>query len=341
MKMKEWMELDIDNLELEQVTELEKQLVKQHVFKKRKKAPIWRSIAMAAVILISGAAITTFAFPSVASQIPFMNNVISYFDDSYGQYTNFEGFSDDLGLVDSDNGISILIDHAVYDGTNIIVSYALETEKNLGKSIAVSGGNWFDVKGAIALGGSDQIIQIDEHHYAGVAEFTPRFENDEQPETIEVIWEPKAFYNHDTGEEIKGDWSFNFSLDRLEGIVLTVNKTGTSSDVSLTVNSIEFTDVSTVLSYKQFASDELMESWLSVTPTFAVKDDLGNVYIDGTGGGGKTSDNFKTFTGTTSFGAIKEGATKLFIEPTAIASLESGLGHKKITLDTIVVELPK
>lgn len=341
MKMKEWMELDIDNLELEQVTELEKHRVKQHVFKKRKIAPIWRSIAMAAVILISGAAITTFAFPSVASQIPFMNNVISYFDDSYGQYTNFEGFSDDLGLVDSDNGISILIDHAVYDGTNIIVSYALETEKNLGKSIAVSGGNWFDVKGAIALGGSDQIIQIDEHHYAGVAEFTPTFKNDEKPKTIEVTWEPKAFYNHETAMEVAGDWAFNFSLDRLDGTVLAINETSENEYLSLTLNSIEFTDVSSVLAYKQFASEDLRKEWLSVTPTFTVKDNLGNIYIDGLGGGGMTSDNFKTFTGTTSFGAIKEGATKLFIEPTAIASLENGRGNKEIPLDIIVVELPK
>lgn len=340
MKMKEWMELDIDNLELEQVTKLEKQRVKQHVFKKRKKTPIWKSMAMAAVILVSGTAITTFAFPSVASQIPFMNNVISYFNDDYGQYTNFEAFSDDLGLVDTDNGVSILIDHAVYDGTNIIVSYALEMEKNLGEFIAIKGGNWFDVKGATSMGGSDQIIQIDDTHYIGVAEFTPRFKNDEQPETIEVIWEPKAFYNHDTGEEIKGDWSFNFSLNRLEGTVLAVNETAENAHLSLALNSIEFTDVSTILAYKQFASEDLRKEWLSVTPTFTVKDDLGNIYVDGLGGGGMTSDDFKTFTGTTSFGAIKEGATKLFIKPTVIASLENGLGNKKIPLDVIVVELP-
>lgn len=34
MSMKEWMELDIDNLETEPVTELEKQRVKQHILKK-------------------------------------------------------------------------------------------------------------------------------------------------------------------------------------------------------------------------------------------------------------------------------------------------------------------
>lgn len=339
MSMKEWMKLDIDNLETEPVTELEKQHVKQHVLKKRKKTPLWRSLGAAAVILISATTVTTFAFPSVASQIPFMNNVMSFFDDDYGQYTNFEVFSDDLGLVDSDNGISILIDHAVYDGTNIIVSYALETEKNLGKSIAVSGGNWFDVKGAIAMGGSDQIIQIDDTHYVGVAEFTPTFKTGENPKTIEVTWEPKAFYNHEAATEVKGDWSFKFSLNRLDGTVIALNETTENEQVSITLNSVEFTNVSTVLSYKQFASDELRNAWLSVVPVFTVKDDLGNIYVDGLGGGGSTSDDFITFTGTTSFGAIKDGATKLFIEPTAIASLENGRGHEKIQLNTIMIEL--
>ncbi|WP_341321781.1 DUF4179 domain-containing protein [Solibacillus sp. FSL H8-0523] len=341
MSMKEWMELDIDHLEIEPVTELEKQRVKQHILKKRKKTPLWKSIGVAAVLLISATTVTTFAFPSVAAQIPFMNNVMSYFNDDYGQYTNFELFSDDLSLVDSDNGVSILIDHAVYDGTNIIVSYALETEKDLGKSIGVSGGNWFDVKDAIAIRGSDYIIQIDDTHYVGVAEFTPTFKTGINPETIEVSFKPKAFYNYETLLEVKGDWSFNFSLNRVDGTVVTVNETVKNEQVSLTLNSIEFTDVSTVLAYTQFASEDLRKEWLSVTPTLTVKDDLGNIYVDGLGGGGSTSDDFITFTGTTYFGAIKDGATKLFIEPTAIASLENGRGHEKIQLDSIVIELTK
>ncbi|MGN7479590.1 DUF4179 domain-containing protein [Solibacillus silvestris] len=341
MNIKEWMELDIDRLETEPVTKLEKQRVKQHVLKKYKKASLWKSIGAAAVILVSATALTAFAFPSVASQIPFMNNVMSYFDDDYGQYTNFELFSDDLGLVDSDNGISILIDHAVYDGTNIIVSYALETEENLGESIMMSGGNWFDVRGANGLGGSDRIIQIDDTHYVGLAQFTPTFKDGIFPEEIEVTWKPKAFQNYETDIVAQGDWSFNFSLNRIDGTVIALDETAENEQVRITLNSIEFTDVSTVLSYKQFASEELRKDWPSVTPVFTVKDDLGNVYVDGLGGGGTTSDDFVTFTGTTSFGAIKEGATKLFIEPTAIASLEYGRGHEEISLDAIVIDLAK
>ncbi|MCJ8007086.1 hypothetical protein ACFFF5_06230 [Lederbergia wuyishanensis] len=60
MSMKEWMDLDIDNLELLEVTDIEKARVKQHVLKKRKKSPVWRNIAVASVILIG----TGFTFGS-------------------------------------------------------------------------------------------------------------------------------------------------------------------------------------------------------------------------------------------------------------------------------------
>lgn len=341
MSMKEWMELDIDEIELESVTELEKKRIKNHILKNhKKKKSIWKPLAFAASMLLFGTIATAFAFPSVASQIPFMSNVISYLDDDFGQYTNFEAFSSELGLVDSDNGVAILIDNAVYDGTNIVVSYALETDKDLGKSLMLSGGgNWFDVKGATGMRGSDQIIQIDDKRYVGVAEFTPTFKDGIQPHTIEVTWKPKAIFNYETDLEIKGDWSFQFSLDRIDGTVLTLNETTTQDDVSFTVNSLELTNVSTILSYKQFASEQLRKSWLSITPTFIIKDDLGNIYLNRTGGGGQTSDGFITYTGTTSFGSIKEGATKLYIETIAVASLENGRGHEEIPLGTIVVDL--
>lgn len=49
------MSLNIDNLELQKVTDIEKARVKQHVLKKRKKAPIRRNIAVASVMIIGTA----------------------------------------------------------------------------------------------------------------------------------------------------------------------------------------------------------------------------------------------------------------------------------------------
>ena len=206
MSMKEWMDLDIDNLELPEVTDIEKARVKRHVLQKRKKAPIFRNIAVAAVILVGATVTTGFALPSVASQIPFMQNVISYFEDEEQRYANFEAFSTDLGLTQTSNGITVMIDNAVYDGTSITVSYAIETEYPFGENLHVQAPGWFEVKGAVANGGGNNITQISDTRYVGLTTFTPHFEDDVYPETVQVTWEPGAFYNWETEFEVKGDW---------------------------------------------------------------------------------------------------------------------------------------
>lgn len=340
MSLKGWMNIDIDNLDLLEVTDIEKARVKRHVLKKYKKALIWRNVAIASFTLFAATVTTGFAFPSLASQIPFLDNVIRYFYDEEQQINNFTTFSTDIGLVETSNGITVMIDHAVYDGTNITVSYAIETEHPFGENMDVVAPHWFDVEGAIAMGGTGKITKVSNTQYVGIATLTPQFKKDEYPETIQVTWEPTAFTNHEE-VEIEGDWSFAFSLDRLEGTVALVNKTVQDEDLTFTLQSVEYTPVSTVISYKQIVTDELLEKWESVTPVFRVTDDLGNEYLNELGGGGTSSDNGKTFSGTTEFGTIKEGASELIIQPVEIASDHSGEGHIEIELEPIVIDLKK
>lgn len=343
MTMKEWIELEVDQLELDEVTDMEKALVKQHVLKKRKKTPIWRKLSVAAILIVSATVATSFAFPSIASQIPFMDNVISYFDDEYQQYTNFEAFSSEIGLAQTSNGMTMMIDNAVYDGTNITVSYAIETEHDLGDTVHIRAPHWFDVVGARGSRGTDQITKISDTRYVGLANFTPHFTDDEYPETVEITWQPEAFYNSVTNTEVKveGDWAFAFSLDRLEGNLQLVNETVTKPGISFTLASIEYTDVSTVFSYNQQAEESLLKAWPSVTPVFYITDNLGNQYMHGTGGAGTTPDDYKTFKGTTSFGAIHEDATQLIIQPATVASLLQGKGHIETKMEPIVIDIKR
>ncbi|MBN8191765.1 DUF4179 domain-containing protein [Bacillus sp. NTK074B] len=338
MSMKEWLELDIDSLELEEVTSLEKKRVKQHVLKSRgKKTGIWKNMAVASAMLIGVTTAAGYAYPSFADQIPFMDNVIQYFsnDDTYKE---FDEFSTDIGLTETSNGVTVLIDNAVYDGTNITVSYAIETDKDFGEDI-LSGGHWFDVKGANGSGGSSQLTKISDNRYVGLATITPSFKGSDFPETVEVTWEPQTLYSTSNDLEVDGDWSFAFSLKRLDGDVRLINETTKTHDINFTLKSVELTDVSTVIAYEQEVSGKLLEKWPEVSPVFKVTDDLGHVYLNGTGGGGFSEDNGKSLEGTTAFGTIQEGATKLIIEPVEIASLGSGKGHSEIQLDSIVIDL--
>jgi len=341
MTKKEWLDLDIENLELLDATEFEKAQVKQHVLKKRKKTPIWRSIAIASIIIISTTAATGFAFPSLAAQLPFMDNVIQFFKDDEQRYADFEDFSTDFNLSQSSNGITIMIDNAVYDGTNITVTYAVETEYDFGEAMQQKAPNWFDVTGSNGMGGTSEIKRISDTRYIGISTFTPTFSGDASPENVEVTWTPQAFISLTNELEIEGDWSFAFSLDRLKGDLQLLNLTTQQDDINFTLQSIEFTDVSTVITYEQVVTDELVAKWPMVTPAFRITDNLGNVYVDELGGGGVAKDNGKLFNGTTAFGKIQEGASELIIQPVEIASQMSGQGHIKIELDPIVIDLKK
>jgi len=341
MSMKELFELDIDKLELLEVTDIEKARVKQNVLNKRNKAPIWRHMAVAAAIIVGATTATGFAFPSFASQIPFMENVVSYINKDEQDYKKFESFSTDIGLAQTSNGLTVMIDKAVYDGTNITVSFAIETNHDFGEMMHNKAPHWFDVEGAIGTSGGGQITKISDTRYVGISTLTPIFKDEVYPEDIKITWMPHAFYSMSNDLEVEGDWSFAFSLERLDGNIQLVNETVQQKDVSFTLQSVEFTDVSTVILYEQVVTDELLKEWPSVTPVFYVTDDLGHVYMNGQGGSGKSPDSGKTFKGTTDIGAIQEGASKLIIQPVEIASLMNGKGHIEIELDPIVIELRK
>lgn len=341
MDMKEWMNIDIDNLELLEVTDLEKKHVKQHILKKRNKIPFWRHIAVAAVVLVGATTVTGFAFPSIASQIPFMDNVISYFNDEEQRHKSFEVFSTDIGLAQTSNGMTVMIDNAVYDGTNITVSFAIETDYDFGQEMQMRAPNWFDVVGASGSGGGHNITKISDTRYVGLSTFTPRFRDDIYPETLEVTWAPQAFYNGSNELEVEGDWSFEFALERLEGDLQIINETVQHKDVNFILRSVEFTDVSTVIAYEQVVSDELLKDSVSVSPTFIITDDLGNVYGLGRGGSGMSPDDYKTFKGTSTFDSIQEGASQLIIQPIEIAGPPYGAVKTEIKLEPIVIDLKK
>lgn len=270
-----------------------------------------------------------------------MDNVISYFNDEEQRHKSFEAFSTDIGLVQTSNGMTVMIDNAVYDGTNITVSFAIETDYDFGQEMRMRAPNWFDVVGARGSGGGHNITKISDTRYVGLSTFTPRFKDDIYPESLQVTWTPQAFYNRENELEVKGDWSFEFALERLDGDLQLINETVRHKDVNFTLRSVEFTDVSTVIAYEQVVSDELLKESVSVSPSFIITDDLGNVYELRRGGSGMSPDDYKTFKGTSTFDSIEEGASQLIIQPIEIAGPPLGEVKTEIKLEPIVIDLKK
>src|SRR5690606_25435513 len=131
----------------------------------RKKPSPLRFIALSLIFMLGLTIVTTFAFPAFAAQIPFMKNVINYFVGDNNTYKDFEVYSTDIGHVQSSNGITVMIDQAVYDGTNITVSYAIETSEDLEADIKAK--NPMHVAGAIGGSGRLKLTKVSETRFVG------------------------------------------------------------------------------------------------------------------------------------------------------------------------------
>jgi len=336
-----WVNIDIDSLELLEVTEIEKMRVKNYVLNKHNKPSPWKNIAIFAALIAGITTVTGFAFPTIAAQIPIVNSVVRYINDDFNRFTKFEQFSNDIGLVQSSNGITIMIDKAVYDGRNISVSYIVETETNINTDLVPSRLNWFSVNGASLNIGGESIRSISDTQYGGLINYIPLFPNDEFPETVQITMNPDYFYSSTHNLVVNGDWLFEFSLTRLDSVIKLINETTMHPEVKFTIKSLEFTDVSTIMEYEQLVTSQLLASWGTVFPTFHISDNLGHVYMDGIEewGGGITVKKEVLHTGTTTFGAVDKRASQLIIKPIAVQSIFNSEIQTNIELEPMVIEL--
>ncbi|MGE7919588.1 DUF4179 domain-containing protein [Viridibacillus sp. NPDC093762] len=335
---KKWANLNVEDIEPMDVTDIEKTRMKQRIINKKMpkiKRPVWRIAVVALMILVGSATTVSFAIPSVASQFPFIKGIVNYFtSDNDKLYEQYSDYATDIEQLDISNGITMMIENAVYDGNTITITYALETEHDLGVNPRV--GQFIDVEGSVAIGGGDSLQQISPTKYVGLARVTPTFKKD--LEKVQVQWSPKSFTNNTTNETVNGDWKFNFELEKVKDEIQLVNQSITDAGMTLIINEIRKTDVSTVIKMKQITESRVLKKWHLASPTLVIRDDVGNVYhvVDN---GGSSMDNGVTTEWSQSIGVIDKRATKLYIEPTMILSLGEAKGSEKYKMKTIEIPL--
>lgn len=335
---KKWANLNVEDIEPMDVTDIEKARVKKRIINKKiikTKQPVWRIVAVALMIFVGSATTVSFAMPSVASQIPLIKGIINYFtSDNDKFYEKYSEYATDIEQVQMSNGITMMIENAAYDGNTITITYALETERDLGVNPRI--GQFFDVEGSITIAGSDTIQQISPTKYVGLARVTPTFKKD--LEKVQVKWSPKSYTNDITDKTINGDWKFNFELEKIQDEIQLVNQSMTEAGMTLIVNEIRKTNVSTIISLKQITESSILKKWHLTSPTLEIRDDVGNVYhVEDNGGA--SFDNGATAEWSQTMGVIDEKATKLYIVPTMILSLGEGKGHEKYKMKTIEIPL--
>ncbi|WP_313892163.1 DUF4179 domain-containing protein [Psychrobacillus sp.] len=336
---KDWLNLDVENLEPIQLPKSKKIDIKKNILVSHKKKPFMRlrHLSAAAIFCISAVTVIGFTFPTVASQIPFMQNVFSYFQDDMD--VDFEKYATAIGQVQTDNGISVMIDNAIYDGTAITVSYAVETDQELGDRPREE--NFFDIEKSTGWSATGKPFRkVSNTTYVGLAKITPKFANTPPNEVI-LSWEPYSFTNTETNTEFKGDWQFEFKLTKLESNFQLINESIEQHGVTVVIKTFETNDMSTVIHYEQFIDADTLKSWDSVTAQFdTIQDNLGNTYLY-SGNTSTTSDNGRSWISSGSIRTIDPNATSLTFVPTIYSSLGLGKGVETKDMEPIVIDLQK
>ena len=336
---KDWLDLDVDTIEPIKLSDTKKALLKNNIltYPRKKKFKRLRQLATAAIIGISAVTATSFAFPAIASQMPFMQNIISYFNDKDTIYEDFENFSTEVGQMQTSNGVSVLIENAVFDGTSLSISYAVETDIDLGPNPSVENG-YFQIVDTYGAGSTGMLQKVSGTTYAGIETITPFF-NKVAPNEITVAWQPTAFTNEATNTKVEGDWQFDFTLQKLDGRRHPVNQSVTNHGVTVAINSFEKNEMSTVIHYEQFVDPTILKQWPFVSVEFdTVQDDLGNTYIV-SGNGGKSTDDGLSYKWSDTIKSVDPNAKSLTLVPTVYFSLGSGHNLETKKMDQIIIDL--
>lgn len=279
--------------------------------KSKAKGGRWKKhIAAAAAAIIIGTTAFGIAFPTQAKEIPVIGDIFSYLSEyAHGNYAEYKDFSKSLDMVKEDKGIKITLNDAIYDGTTVMVTYTLESEKDLGGD-DIDARNYLDIKGYVGgMTGSSGVYKASENAYIGFI----RMSIDKVYDELNVRLKFDEITNYKNDFNIKGNWAFRFNIKKTDTDILMANKGVTKDEVTVNVDKITFTPMSTIIHYSQHIPEEALEGYFGAyTMLVEVKDDLGNVYSGEDNGGGGTQ-NLMKFSST--YEKIDKNATKLIITP--------------------------
>ena len=306
-EFQKFLNTDIDEIPDAAVTNLEKKQMKQRLTGQKKKSAWLIKTAIAVAVVISTAATAVVAFPSIASQIPVLQDIVSYFEDEELIFSHFSEVAQPLDMTQTSNDSTITLEEAVYDGTSVSISFALQTTADLGESPYSTG--MIEAKGANGYGAGISMTKVDDTRYAGVITMSPDF-NNSPPKSLSLVWEPVEFLDAiNFDNKITGDWKFNFKLRALAAETFNVNEAINFEGGSYLLEDLSLTKLSTVLRFDTVDIDEdhYITDW-------QLTDNLGNDYpmVFGTGGSTMFGQTYQQMT----FEAIDPEAASVTIQPT-------------------------
>ncbi|MGG0670706.1 DUF4179 domain-containing protein [Lederbergia citrisecunda] len=346
------MKMDINQFEVEEVSEAEKSRVMMDLKRKiRKPKPVrWRKMAAAASITIglSSAALFGLSFTSFAQEIPIIGQVFKWFNDD-GFYQDYDEHANTLAMTQEDNGIRMTVNEAVFDGKTLYITYDLITETDLGETPWLDGmPKMLDESISRLVSAQHNVKKINDTHYAGITTATlwPDYRVEEGSFEFNIngiLMEPR-----DDAEVIPGNWKFQFDLKATDNKEQVVKLTSAKNGVAVNIKRAVFTPMSFIIYYDERVSTEQQIKWDFISVDIEVRDDLGNIYAN-EHNGGFDSQHSNTFE------KLNPKATKLIITPSVRLAQRDGTNEngsyyrnegstapmEEFELDEIVIEIEK
>ncbi|WP_339252758.1 DUF4179 domain-containing protein [Sporosarcina sp. FSL W8-0480] len=362
-------DMDANQFVVEDVSEAEKTKVMLDLKRKisRPKPVRWRKIAAAATISIglSSAALFGLSFTSFAQEIPIIGQVFKWFNDD-GFFENYSEHANTLSMTQEDNGISITLNEAVFDGKTLYVAYEIISEIDLGDDPSLKGmPAILNSDGGHLATGSHDIKKVDDFRYVGVStakmypenrveegsfefDITGIFLETSNVDVSRIISDPTY-----SMKEIAGSWKFQFDLQATDNVEQSVGLTSAGNDVTVSMNKIVYTPMSFILFYEEIITEELDAKWDFVSVSVDVKDDLGHTYATYVNGG--ESDSALRLYHTHTLEKLDPKAKRLIVTPTVVLSQRDGTYEngayyrnenstapmEEFELDEIVIEIEK
>ena len=303
----EFIEMEVDELEARRV----KNSLKKNIKKNSKHKGKWVAAAgiASAVVLTLG-----IASPTYAKHIPIIGNIFEALDNSI--YKNYKENANEINVTKESNGVGITVNDAIFDGTNITLTYTIESDKDLGETIRLL--DMVKIKRYEHSGSttSSNFIKVADNTYVGQSNINIFDLAKNHSEYIELTLDINGIVSNDDMSEIKGKWKFDISLEATKGENIVTNKSVEKEGITLNIDRLTLNPMSTFLSFSQSVSKEISDKYDSVIIDLVVKDDLGNLYsVDEHGSTGDSEFNLSS---SITIEKVKEGAGKLIITPKAI-----------------------
>ena len=276
-------DMDIEPME---VSAVEKERIKRTVIKTKKKKHVTRNFIVAASLLAVSSITIGSTFPAFAANIPIIGSLFELFTDNERYvFDNYDEYSTIIGMSQESNGVEVTVTDAVYDGENITVAYTIKSDMNLGERPVLAGELIADeFKDRYRFDGysTNNIVQkISDNEYAVL--YIYELIRGSKPDEVHITLHGDQIADLSNRiQSIQGDWSFTFTLDKLESESQKLAKDRLKTevqDIKIAAVKLTKTPISTAFYLTEEVSVPKADGdWRGVNIDYRISDNLGNAY---------------------------------------------------------------